>query len=124
MRFFASYACPAVVALVTVLGLACADPANAAAQPGSAATKKVNGGTVNIEHGVRVWRAAHPALQLNSGTASCCEAQDGRIIFHTDAYTGAYTGGYAGSIRLHSFHVRGKHRHHGHHGHLGTLRHR
>jgi hypothetical protein len=65
MRLSRHLAVVAVVAVTSTLVVASSDPA-------AAAPRKVNGGTVNTEHGVRVWRGSHPVSKVWVGHAGCC----------------------------------------------------
>jgi hypothetical protein len=64
MRLSRHLAVVAVVAVTSTLVVASSDPA-------AAAPRKVNGGTVNTEHGVRVWRGSHPVSKVWVGHAGC-----------------------------------------------------
>ena len=108
MRIFRRFATIVACAITTVLGFAVADPA-------AAAPRKVNGGTVNTEHGVRVWRASHPVAKIHAGHHGCCGHAISQAVVY--APTPIYAGGYVGGGVSHRFRplVLRTHRGHRHH---------
>jgi hypothetical protein len=99
MRWLARLALLALFAIAAVLGFAAADPV--AAKP-----EAVNGGTVSREHGVRVWRAAHPVRKAQAG---CCVQPVSQAVVIAEPQA------YPVLVASHAFRPKLRLRHHHHH---------